>query len=98
MSSHASKKKQYIVVFIMLALLTALEVGVAKASIGRGVMITALVGLALAKAAAVALYFMHLSDETKVLRWMVFGVLLSFPPLYAFVLIFEGIFRGSFGL
>ena len=95
--AHSSKRKQYIVVFFALIVLTALELGVVQVALGKGLMITALVGLALAKAAAVALYFMHLGDETKVLRWMVGGTLLSFPPLYAFVLIAEAMYRATLG-
>lgn len=91
-----SKRKKYMKVFVALIVLTVLELGVVKMGLGRGATISALVGLALAKAAAVALWYMHLSDESKVLRWIVATTLLSFPPLYALALIAEAVFRGNF--
>ena len=91
--AHASKRKQYMMVFIALIVLTTLELAVVKVEIEKALMISALIGLALAKAAAVALYFMHLREERKPLRWIVGGTLLSFPPLYAFVLIAEALYR-----
>lgn len=90
---HGSKRKQYMMVFIALIVLTALELGVVYMNVGRGLLITALVGLALAKAAAVAMYFMHLKEEAKWLKLTVGVPLLVFPPLYAFVLIAEALVR-----
>ena len=91
--AHASKRKQYMMVFFALIILTALELAVVKVDVSKHMMISALIGLALAKAAAVALYFMHLREERRPLRWIVGGTLLSFPPLYAFVLIAEALYR-----
>jgi len=91
--AHASKRKQYMMVFVALIVLTALELAVVKTHVTKQLMISALIGLALAKAAAVALYFMHLREEKRPLRWIVGGTLLSFPPLYAFVLIAEALYR-----
>ena len=93
--AHESKRKQYVKVFFVLIILTALELAVVYMGISRTLLISALIGLAIAKAAAVALYFMHLRDERSTLRWVVGGTLLSFPPLYAFVLIAEAIYRHS---
>ena len=94
--AHVSKRKTYLKVFVALFVLTGLELAVVKLAIGRGAMISALVGLALAKVVAVALWYMHLWDESKYLRWMVGGTLLSFPTLYALVLILEGAGRAVF--
>jgi caa(3)-type oxidase subunit IV len=91
--AHASKRKQYLTVFGVLLILTLFEVAVVYLDISKALMISGLIGLAIAKAAAVALYFMHLRDEKSPLRWIVGGTLLSFPPLYAFVLIAEAIYR-----
>ena len=88
-----SKRKQYMMVFFSLIVLTILELAVVKVDVSKALMISALIGLAIAKAAAVALYFMHLRDEKRPLRWIVGGTLLSFPPLYAFVLIAEALYR-----
>jgi cytochrome c oxidase subunit 4 len=93
-SEHASKRKTYLKVFGILIVLTVLEVGIVYIpGLARGLLVIGLVGLALAKAAAVALYFMHLKEETKWLKFTVGVPLLVFPPLYALVLIFEAIGR-----
>jgi cytochrome c oxidase subunit 4 len=60
----------YIAVFIYLTLLTAAELGVYGLGLPRSVMIGTLVALALAKAALVAMFFMHLAMERKGL-WVV---------------------------
>jgi caa(3)-type oxidase subunit IV len=90
--SHAGK---YWKVFFALVGLTACELGVFYAGIGKTLLILLLIGLAVAKAGAVALWFMHLADERPVLRRMV-ALPLLFPPFYAVVLIAEAVFRGTF--
>ena len=89
---HSVNRKEYFVVFGVLAALTALEVGVAQASISKTPMVVALVGLALTKAAIVGLFYMHLKHETKLLKASV-AIPMSLPALYAFVLIAEGAWR-----
>lgn len=64
------KKPRYMLVFGGLALLTAIEVGIAFLGFSRSVTIMILIALAVWKAALVALYFMHLKWETKALRWL----------------------------
>src|ERR1700744_4355032 len=69
---HAPNIKEYFVIFGVLALLTVIEVGVAKVpGIDHSLMALALVALALTKAAIVGLYYMHLKHETKILKWTV---------------------------
>ena len=92
--SHAHNKSQYLKVFGILVLFTALEIGVVYTGLARGLIISALVGLALAKAGAVALYFMHLKLETRALRAVV-GLPLVFPPLYAVVLMLESAWHAA---
>ena len=92
-ATHTSKRKQYMMVFIALIVLTALELGIVYLDIGRFALISGLVALALAKAAAVAMYFMHLKEEARWLKLTVGVPLLVFPPLYAFVLIAEAVVR-----
>ena len=60
----------YLAVFIYLTLLTAAELGVYGLGLPQTVMVGALVALALAKAALVAMFFMHLAMERKGL-WVV---------------------------
>ena len=95
MSAAGHSKKQYVVIFLILIAFTLLELGVVYTPIPRNLIITALVGLALAKALAVALYFMHLKSETKYLRMML-GLPLLFPPFYAVVLMLEAFWHTPF--
>ena len=60
----------YIAVFVYLTLLTAAELGVYGLGLPKAVMVGVLVALALAKAALVAMFFMHLAMERKGL-WIV---------------------------
>jgi caa(3)-type oxidase subunit IV len=94
-SHHGSHLQRYFKVFGALIVLTGLELGVVYAGLPKTTLIALLVGLALAKAGAVALWFMHLADERRVLRLMV-GLPLLFPPLYACVLIAEAFARSHF--
>jgi cytochrome c oxidase subunit 4 len=57
----------YMAIFYWLFALTVVEVLVAYAPILRSLMIAALVGLAIAKASLVAMYFMHLKFERRTL-------------------------------
>ncbi|MFQ5652038.1 MAG: cytochrome C oxidase subunit IV family protein [bacterium] len=61
--SETHKEPNYRIVFIALALLTALEVGIVFVPIAKLVVGIALIVLAFAKASLVALYFMHLRYE-----------------------------------
>ena len=91
-TSHG--RRPYLIVFGLLFAFTVLEVLVALPSLGIGRLFkgSALVLLAVTKAGMVALWFMHLKTELKVLRW---SVMLPFalPALYAFVLIAEASWR-----
>ncbi len=88
-------RKEYIVVFVALALLTAVEVAVVyMPGIGKGPMILALVGLALTKASLVGLFYMHLKHETRILKLTV-AIPLMTPAVYAVVLIAEAAWRFS---
>jgi len=61
-------KPNYMLVFIFLALLTGVEVAVAFTPIPQSARILFLIGLAIAKATLVAMYYMHLRYEGNVLR------------------------------
>jgi caa(3)-type oxidase subunit IV len=95
---HAPSRKEYIYIWLILFILTVLEVGVAYTTgyVGKTALVGALVLLALAKAGCVALFYMHLKHETKVMRWTVLFPF-AFPALYAFVLIAEGMYRALWG-
>jgi cytochrome c oxidase subunit 4 len=93
MAGHS--KKEYFVIFVVLTLLTAIEVGINYMGLGRGMKIAGLISLALAKAVLVAMFYMHLKSETKSLK-LVIGIPMLFPALYAVVLIVESIARSAF--
>jgi cytochrome c oxidase subunit IV len=68
--SHAKHGPSYMAIFWYLAVLTIIEIGVIFAPLPRMVIGVLLVSLASAKAAMVAIYFMHLRFETKTLGYI----------------------------
>lgn len=80
--AHVSHKGMYLKIFVWLAVLTAIEVGLTFVPMPRFVLITLLVALAVVKAALVAMFFMHLKFERKTLALVV-----SVPLLLAGILI-----------
>jgi len=86
-------RKQYMVIFLVLFVLTVLELAVVKMpGIGRTNMIIALIALAVTKAAFVGLYYMHLKYETKILK-LTIAIPLATPAFYALILIAEAAWR-----
>jgi len=86
-------RKQYFIIFIVLGVLTMLELGVVKMpGIGRTPMLVALIALAVTKAAFVGLYYMHLKYETRVLK-LTIAIPLATPAFYALILIAESAWR-----
>lgn len=67
-----AKTGQFVVVWIGLVALTGIEVLLAYNKIAPGIMLTALVGLSIIKAALIMAYFMHLKYEKFILvLWLV---------------------------
>jgi len=86
-------RKEYWKIFVVLAVLTIIEVAVAQIpGIAKGLVVSALILLAVVKAACVALFYMHLKYETRVLRLTV-ALPLAVPPIYALVLVSEAAWR-----
>ncbi len=78
--------RTYIGVFAALAVLTAIEIGVTYLPIPR---VPVLVPLALAKAALVALFYMHLKYDRRVLAMLfLFGILMAVALITSLVLLF----------
>jgi caa(3)-type oxidase subunit IV len=88
----ASRARQYLVIFFVLFVLTVVEVGVSYAHAAKAQIVITLFALALVKAACVALFFMHLKWETRVLRATVV-LPLALPVVYALILITEAAWR-----
>jgi cytochrome c oxidase subunit IV len=85
----AARRTQYVVVFAVLGALTLVELGVALTpGIPKPAVVVALVTLAVAKAALIALFYMHLRFETGILKLTVLGPLVA-PAVYGRVLIAE---------
>lgn len=89
--SHKSHKKEYFIVFAMLALLTALEIKVPDLHIAYSLKASSLCLLAAGKAFLVAYFYMHLNQETKWLKFIA-AIPIS-AALYAAVLILESLYR-----
>ena len=71
MSEHAAdghKAPNYMLIWLYLFILTALEVGVAFLPISKGLIVAALLIMAFWKALLVALYYMHMKWEPTRLR------------------------------
>jgi cytochrome c oxidase subunit 4 len=86
-------RRSYLAGFVALAVLTALEVGVVHLpDLRRPAVIAGLVGLALAKAALIGFFFMHLRRESRVLRWTALAPF-ALPALYALVLLADAAWR-----
>lgn len=76
--THAEHRSpaQYVFVAVILCVLTSMEISLyyIGSAIPRGLMVTALLGLASIKFFLVAAYFMHLKDDPKLFRrWFTIG-------------------------
>lgn len=67
MNEPRATRATYLKVFAALAALTAIEVGVAALSVNNTLRIIILLGLAATKVAFVALYYMHLKYDQRIL-------------------------------
>jgi len=68
--AHEKHGPSYMAIFWYLAILTVIEIAVIFAPLPHLAIAVMLVSLACAKAAMVALYFMHLRLEVKTLRYI----------------------------
>jgi caa(3)-type oxidase subunit IV len=92
-AGHKVDLREVFTIFVVLAVLTALEVGVASVpGISHVLKGFVLVSLAVTKAACVGLYYMHLKNETKILKLTV-AIPMATPAFYALVLISEAAWR-----
>ena len=80
---HAAPR--YGIVLIALVVLTAIEVGVSYLT--GGLKIGLLIALAVAKAALVVMYFMHLKFDTRLYTLMFLAGLVLIVPLVIFLFV-----------
>ena len=90
------RNSQYVLVFLVLVTLTAMEVSLIRLDLARAVRITALVGVAMAKAGALLLFFMHLRSESRALK-LVASLPLVVAPAFAIVLMLDAVYRVAGG-
>lgn len=89
--SHKSHRAGYFKVFGVLTVLTAVELVIPDLDASKMAKFTSLSGLALAKAAVVAWFYMHLNEEKKWLRFIALIPISAF--IYALVVVLESMFR-----
>ena len=84
MATHSTEHAEpnYWMVWLVLLILTIVELAVAKSPMPKAAVVVSLCGLALAKAAMVAAYFMHLKFEKKALILVVMSPLVLSAILY----------------
>ena len=99
----AAEVRVYMAVFGTLLLLTVVTVAVSYLSLPATSTLIVALGIALAKAALVALFFMHLKSERAMVYWPLALTATLFVALIAFLLWTEGDhlfgtrFTGAFG-
>jgi caa(3)-type oxidase subunit IV len=72
-----------VLVFVILALFTVIEVGITLlAGIPRSVAVPVLLAISFVKASLVALYYMHLRYDK-----LIYGIVFIIPPLFAIFLL-----------
>ncbi len=89
MNDVAKEIKHYIVIFGWLAVITALELGAVMLNLPRAGLIIFVIGTAVAKAVIIALFFMHLKSENKLMWWLpglpialaLFFIFMLFPDM-----------------
>jgi caa(3)-type oxidase subunit IV len=77
----------------VLVALTLVELGVVRSTgIPRTPAVVALIAIAVAKAALIALFYMHLRYETRILKLTVLGPLVA-PAVYGLLLMLDTAWR-----
>lgn len=89
--NHKSHKAEYFKVFVMLTLLTAIEMVIPNMKISQFAKGSSLTFLALGKAFLVGYSYMHLKEETKWLKFIAMVPISAF--VYALVVVLESLYR-----
>jgi caa(3)-type oxidase subunit IV len=87
-----NRNSQYVLVFLALVTLTAIEITVIRFEISRAARITALAGLAMMKVGALSGYFMDLRSASRGFK-LAAAVPLLLAPIVAVVLMMEAVHR-----
>jgi cytochrome c oxidase subunit IV len=88
----AATRQKYLIIFVLLTVLTALEIGVTYLGLEKKTLVWLLIAMAVGKAGLVAFYYMHLGTETRGLK---LSVIIPFciPAIYALILMAETAWR-----
>lgn len=73
MGETAGRRLGYGAVFFILAVITAIEIGLGSAGIARSVRTALFLLMSLAKAAFVAAYYMHLRSDSRLYSYIFLG-------------------------
>ncbi len=90
-SEHKSHTLEYIIVFVVLTVLTGLELMIPGLNVEYKLKAISLVSLALGKAFVVAYFYMHLKEERAWLR--IIAAMPILAGLFAVALILESMYR-----
>ena len=89
----ARQRGSYLAAFAVLVALTLVEIGLVRSGgIPHRAAVVALVAMATAKAALIALFYMHLRYETGILKLTVLGPLVA-PAAYGLLLMLDAAWR-----
>ena len=91
-TAHRRGRARYVVGFLVLLILTALELGVIRLEVEHAARITALCGLAMAKAALLLWVFMDLRERPRLVKVLMLAPLL-FAPGLTIVLMLDAVHR-----
>lgn len=89
--AHKSHTVEYIIVFVVLSLLTALELAIPGLKTAYHLKAIGLIGLAVSKAFVVAYFYMHLKEEKSWLKFI--AAIPIVAAVFAAVLIVESMYR-----
>ena len=90
-NTHADHRKEYFIVFFLLALFTVVELYIPELSLSKFAKGSALVAVAIIKAFLVAYFYMHLKDEKA---WLKFIACIPLSAaLFAAAVILESLYR-----
>ncbi|MEO6126015.1 MAG: cytochrome C oxidase subunit IV family protein [Ilumatobacteraceae bacterium] len=80
---HGLSDKGYVMIALLLAVLTGMEVALSYAGLPGGVFMFLLIGLMLIKFFTVVSFFMHLKFDNKLFSWLFYGGLFLAVGVYA---------------
>lgn len=87
---HADHRRDYFRIFWVLLVLTIVEVAISYVKVDKKLVSTAMIALALSKAACVGLFYMHLRYEKRSLLYLAF-LPLPLAGFYAAYLMLDGV-------